>query len=448
MIFEEFKKIVIDEAKNQNISDYELYYSTSESTSVSAFKHEINQFESSLDGGVCFRCIVNGKMGYASTEELSEEAAKSVVSRALDNALALESEETEFLGEGGNSYKEVSKPEYDLPSTDLLVKTALAGQDALYSADPAVIDGSETQAVSESSTVAIVNSKGLDIRYENKASVLVLSAVVSDGDEMSDSYEIKAGELSALDIPEIAGKAVSDAKSKLKADVAPTGSYPVIFAPPAMSALLGTYASVFSSEAAAKGLSKLAGKEGKLIASEEVTLVDDPFYKDSIMPASFDDEGSPTYTKNVIENGVLNTLLYNLKTAHAAGRETTGNAAKSSYDSKVGIRPFTMYLAPGDLTEEELIKKAGNGVYIDSLGGLHAGANVISGDFSLQSEGFMIENGVKTKAVKSFTVAGNFYELLKQITDVSNEVKLRGIGGKTAFASPAVLCSGLSIAGK
>jgi PmbA protein len=107
-----------------------------------------------------------------------------------------------------------------------------------------------------------------------------------------------------------------------------------------------------------------------------------------------------------------------------------------------------MYLAGGDITEEELLRKAGNGVYINSLGGLHAGANPISGDFSLQSAGFLIENGVKTTAVKAFTVAGNFYELLKNITAVANNSHLPTAMGMTAFGAPTTLVEGLSIAGK
>jgi PmbA protein len=104
-----------------------------------------------------------------------------------------------------------------------------------------------------------------------------------------------------------------------------------------------------------------------------------------------------------------------------------------------------MYLAPGEMTEDELLAKAGNGVYINSLGGLHAGANPITGDFSLQSAGFMIENGKKTTAVKSFTVAGNYYDLLKNITDVASNLELPGMG---RFGAPSVLVQGLSIAGK
>jgi PmbA protein len=150
----------------------------------------------------------------------------------------------------------------------------------------------------------------------------------------------------------------------------------------------------------------------------------------------------------IVENGKLNTLLYNLKTAALAGKKTTGNASKAGYTADVGIRPFTMYLAGGDVSEEELLRKAGNGVYINSLGGLHAGANAISGDFSLQSAGFMIENGVKTVPVKSFTVAGNFYELLKNIVCVADNCELPAAMGMTAFGAPSVLVEGLSIAGK
>ena len=166
------------------------------------------------------------------------------------------------------------------------------------------------------------------------------------------------------------------------------------------------------------------------------------------MPIPFDAEGYPTCRKNVVEKGVLNTLLYNLKTAAVAGKTSTGNASKGGYSSSVGISPFSMYIENGEFTEEQLLKKAGNGVFINSLGGLHAGANPISGDFSLQSAGFMIENGKKTTHVKSFTVAGNFYDLLQSITAVADNGKLPNAMGITAFGSPSVLISQLSVAGK
>ena len=448
MNFAEFKALVIAQAEAMGIADYELYYQAGESTSVSAFQHSINQFTDSTEGGVCFRCIVGGKMGYASTEALNASEAKAIVERAAANAEVLESEEQVFLGEGGKTYAVIDRKPMELPTTDALIAKVLETQEKIYAADEAVIDGCSTQGISEKSVTAIVNSKGLDLYHEISIAGLVVAAVVSNGKEMANDYQIKLGSLDTIDTDALTKKAAEGALRKLGGEVAPTGQYPVVFDSEAMSDLLQTFASIFSSEAAQKGLSKLAGKEGEKIAADIVTIVDDPFHPENPMPINFDAEGSPTATKAVVESGVLNTLLYNLKTANKAGKKTTGNASKGGYDSPVAVRPFSMYLAGGDITEEELLRKAGNGVYINSLGGLHAGANPISGDFSLQSAGFLIENGVKTTAVKSFTVAGNFYELLKNITAVANNSHLPTAMGMTAFGAPTTLVEGLSIAGK
>ena len=448
MTFNEFKELVIAECAAQGIAEYELYYQAGASTNVDTFQHSISEFSSSYSGGLCFRCIVGGKMGYASTEALSADQAKAVVAKAMDNALTLEAEEAVFLGEGGQEYEPLEAKAYALPTTEALVAKVLDTTEKLYAADPMAVDGCSTTGIIETSEIAIYNSKGLDLHYSSNASGLVVVAVVSDGKEMSNAHQIKLGALDELDTDHLVAKAVKNAKEKLGGDVAPTGQYPVIFNPDAMSSLLGVYSGIFNSESAQKGLSKLAKAEGTVVAAPWVTLVDDPFHSENPEPINFDAEGSPTHKKAVIEKGVLNTLLYNLKTAAVAGKKTTGNASKAGYDAAVGIRPFTMYLENGELTEEELLAKAGNGVYITSLGGLHAGADPISGDFSLQSSGYMIENGKKTTYVKSFTVAGNFYDLLKNIVALANNCELPRAMGMTAFGSPSVLVDGLSIAGK
>ena len=448
MDFQSFKQAVIAKCAQLGIEEYELYYQVGGSTSVDAFQHSVNEFTSSLEGGVCFRCIAGGKMGYASTQALSESEAAAVVERAVDNALTLETEDQVFLGEGGQEYEPLVREAYELASTEELIATVLATQEKLYAANPAVIDGCQTQGLLNRHEIAIYNSKGLDLHYESNTAGLIAVAVVTNGQEMENSFKFKLGKLDEIDTDALTKKAVDSALQKLGGQVAPTGQYPVVFNPDAMSSLLQVYSSIFSSEAAQKGLSKLADKEGQVIASPVVTLVDDPFHQDNPDPINFDAEGSPTHCKNVIEKGTLNTLLYNLKTAHKAGKATTGNASKGSYASSVGISPFTMYLAGGELTEDELLEQVGEGVYIHSLQGLHAGANPISGDFSLQSAGFMIRGGKKAEYVKSFTVAGNFYDLLKQIKAVASNVELPMAMDKTAFGAPTTLVEGLSIAGK
>ena len=448
MTFQEFKNLVIAACQEAGIAEYELYYQAGSSVSVDTFQHAVNEFSSSTSGGVCFRCIVDGKMGYASTEALNAEQAKALVLKAADSAAVLEAEEQVFLGEGGQEYEPLNIEPYELPSTEALISKILEVQEKLYAADPAVIDGCQTEGLLEQSEIAICNSKGLDLSYRNQTSGLIVVGVVSDGNEMANDFQAKLGNLAQIDADALVKKAVEGAKVKLGGEPAPTGQYPVVFSPDAMSSLLQVYSSVFSSEAAQKGLSRLGDAEGQVIAAPIVTLVDDPFHPENPEPINFDAEGSPTHRKNIIEKGVLNTLLYNLKTAAVAGKKTTGNASKAGYDAAVGLRPFTMYLENGDLSEEELLAKAGNGVMITSLGGLHAGADPISGDFSLQSAGFMIRDGKKAEYVKSFTVAGNFYDLLKNIVGIADNCQLPMPFGMTTFGAPSVLVEGLSVAGK
>lgn len=445
---EQFKRKIAERCAEKGITEYEIYYEIGESTSVSIHRQQINQFTSSVEGGLCFRCMVNGRMGYASTESLNSEQAYQLVDRAVDNAAVLETEDAQFLGEGNQTYEVLERQLYDLPTTEELIATALDTQQAIYDADSRVVDGTSTQCLREKSEIGIWNSKGLNLSYVNQIAGIVTAAVVSDNGEMANDAKIRLGALATIDGKALAAETVAGALEKLGGQTAPTGVYPVVFSPKAMAELLKTFSGCFSSDAAQKGLSPLADKEGHSIGSAVLTIVDDPFHPQNPMPMPFDAEGSPTARKAVVEGGVLKTLLYNLKSAHKAGCKTTGNASKGGYNSAIGVQPFTMYIAAGEVASEELLRQAGEGVYVDALHGTHAGTDGVSGDFSIQSTGYLIQNGEKTTRIKGFTVAGNFYELLKKITAVADDLELPMPLGMTTFGSPTVLVEGLSIAGK
>ena len=141
-----------------------------------------------------------------------------------------------------------------------------------------------------------------------------------------------------MDADAIARDAVDEALFMLKAAPVPSGTYRAIIEAKCMPDMLGAFSGVFSAESAQKGLSLLAGKEGEMIASEAVTLMDDPLLPGGLGSQPFDAEGVATRTKAVIENGKLTTLLHNLKTARKAGVKTTGNAAKAGYAGAVNVR--------------------------------------------------------------------------------------------------------------
>ena len=149
----------------------------------------------------------------------------------------------------------------------------------------------------------------------------------------------------------------------------------------------------------------------------------------------------------VIEKGVLKTLLYNLETAKKAGVTSTGNASRAGYSSPVATSPYGFCIEAGEYSDDELLGLCGNGIYITELKGLHAGADASTGDFSIESAGFVVENGKVTRPVHSFTVAGNFFELLKTVDGVADNVKM-GHPSTHVIAAPDILVRGLAVAGE
>ena len=449
MNYEEFKSAVINAAEANNIKEYELFYSSSDGMSVSVYKDEVKNYSADNSLGVCFRCIYNDKLGYASTENLSEEEAVSVVARALENAASIESEEQVFIHIAGDIYQTYEGENMEEPTGAELIDCAMELQKNIYAQDKRVKDGTETETGFKKSQVALYNSNGLDLSDSYQFGYAYGFAIVGEGEEMYDGFDVVAGDVKKFDLDKAAKGAVEDAVSTIGSTSVDSGKYNIVFSGQVMSTFLATFGVIFSAENVQKGLSLLKDKEGEVIASPILTLTDDPMYKEALVKRSFDDEGVATYKKNVIENGKLITLLHNLKTAAVAGTKTTGNAAKGSYAGNVGISSYSFFINPVKGTKEELMAKAQNGIYLTSIEGLHAGANPTTGDFSLSSTGFMIENGKKTTPVKNFTISGNFYDLLKNITEIGEDLEFRkAVFGMSRTGSPSILVPGITVAGK
>ena len=94
------------------------------------------------------------------------------------------------------------------------------------------------------------------------------------------------------------------------------------------------------------------------------------------------------------------------------------------------------------------MKDVEQGVYVTSVTGLHAGTNAITGDFSIQCGGFMIRNGVKAESVTSFTISGNFFDMLKQVKEIGSDLQFQLPSGFTMIGAPSVWVGKLSIAGE
>lgn len=434
-------------AAELGLEQYELYLTENEDVSTETFRHEIEEFSFGVSANLSVRVFLDGKAGSASSGSVSAETVRTLLQSAKENLSVISGGEKAVFYTGGGEYKEAVSCEYTMPSAAKLKETALNLCATMYGTDEAVSDGSACGAWAGSHRICLYNSSGVALERKGGCDGVYTYAVLSEEEEKQSGVHSAYNCLDSYNGRELAEKAIAKAKARFGATVPETGEYNLILEGKQMEAILSAFVSVFFGERVNRGLSPLSKKDLEtMVAAECVTLTDDPFMQGNAFQMPFDGEGIPTYRKNIVEKGQFKTFLYNLKSAMMAGEETTGNAARQG--SNIGTKVYNFRLEPGEYTREELFAKAGDGsIFVTEMKGFHAGANDVTGDFSIESAGFLVENGKQGRAIKSFTVAGNFLDLLKKIHAVGNEIEEHG-PAYTRYLSPDVLLCDMKVAGK
>lgn len=442
-----FMERLLSAAREAGMEAAEIYYVESDSFNASAREGQIASYNVSSDSGLSLRGVVQGRMGYASTQAYDDEAIGQLVRGVLESAALTETEEQDEIFAGEATYPTLPEEPSDLDSVSAEDKlnACLTMERAVKAADERIWKVQGSNLVTERRTLHIRNSYGLDLRSSGSAIVAYTQPIAREAGDTAAQYAVMAGHRFADLHPEqLAREAAEKTVSMLHAAPVEAGDYRVVLHSGAMRDLLSTFSGIFSAENAQQKLSLYAGKEGTEVASGVVTVVDDPLLRGGFGSCTFDAEGSAARTKNVIERGVLRTLLHSRKTARKQGVQTTGNASRPSYTAPVHVAPTNLFLKPGEQTPEELMAQVGDGLLITEVTGLHAGANPVSGDFSLLSKGYVIEGGRRGRPVEQITVAGNFYQLLRDIRCVGCDLDFEG----GEIGAPSVDAGVLKISGK
>lgn len=441
MTFDEFKKAAFEAALTAGCTAAEVLLTDEEEFSVKVQKGEIDDYSSAHSFGLNLRVQVNGKNGYAYTELLED--PEELVKKAMDNAAAIESSDDHPM-QPACEYTAVEAPVYKAMDMTAEEKIAYAKEleNKLLAADPRVLRSEETEIGTAVVKKRLHNTLGLAADSEQKLCYSVIVPIMQQGDEIKNSVAFRSGD-KLFDIEDLVREGVSLAAEQFCASPVPTGEYDIVLRNNAAAEMLRAFSGMFSADACQKGLSLLAGREGQSIASEAVTVVDDPFYPEN--PRAFDAEGVPSVTKKVVDKGVLTTLLHNLKTAKKAGVASTSNAGRTS-SGPVGVSPSNFYIAKGKPSFDELVSQMNSGLIITEVSGLHSGLNAVSGDFSLIAKGILVENGKAVRSVDQITVAGNFLKLMHNIAAVGCDLRF-GIPMGANVGSPSLLIKGIMVSG-
>ena len=430
-------------AKEAGLQEVELYISESRSLSISLFHGEVDEYKDNNGYSILARGILNGKCGSATADVWNKDKAAWLVKEMVANAKVIENDDPIFIFEGSEKYHKVNTFNKDLEnvSIDLIMKGLVDIEKECRALDKRIIEVAGTEYNQVSSKTTLINSNGLNLVQKNNFYYYVVQCVAKEGEQTKSGYDFFFdNDFSKFDAKKFAKKVVDQTVAQLGGEACASNKYKAVLHPDVVTSLIKAYIGHANAEEVQKKSSLFIGKIGQKIASKKVTIEDRPLQKNPFA-RWFDDEGVATYNKPIVKNGVLQTYLYNLTTAAKDGVQTTGNGYGGG---KKGVESTFLYLKPGKKSLDELFAEVGNGVFITEVSGLHAGLNPQSGNFSLQSTGFMIENGKKGKPLDLITVSGNLLDIFQDVVEVGNDTYVSPSG----VSAQSLLIKKIVVSGK
>lgn len=425
---------VIDLAKQKGI-EAEVYYASSRDTPIEFANNRLKSLETKASEGIALRVIADGKLGFASSTDLTR------LSDLVDAALAtaeigdpVEFDFTKDINSIGN------KSDYQPPATEKLVEVGedLIGKVHQYNSD-ILVDVSFHSRFSEEKLGTTTNV--YTEQYSQSLSA-VLSGNLVRGEDFLQAYAYEVTGDRQPDYQAILQKLITKYQRAEGAAKIESGTFPVLFTPSAVSSTMGRmFGTIFSGQSIVQKASPLTDKLGEKIADERISVFEDPTI--GVSACEFDDEGVPTSKKHLIEAGVVKQFYWDRRWAARHGIESSGNGFRGGI-SRPGPSLANVCIAPGKTSVDDLIAGIDEGIIVDQV--LGAGqSNVLAGEFSVNIDlGYKVEGGKIVGRVKDTMVAGNIFEAFNNLVDLSDRPKWVG---SSAYV-PHILFSKLGVAAR
>lgn len=436
---------LVKKAKASGIENVEIFSSFGYSEDVSLEKNDLNTCTATEENMFGIRVIDSGHQGFIISNHLpslfdsikeAQSLAKSQSTPDFDLCLPEPEELTPVTGKYDTDIDQLG-----IETLVEIAKTSLEwrkDQFGLVNIDSGEMSLSKGFKLIVSSTGVCAGELGAGI----SASVMGMAV---DGDTVgSFDYDSASGN-NYKEFSELWKKAFFNFGEKcmgaLFAKAYPSFTGKVLLPPDAvysffLSGLLGG----LNGTSIRKGKSKLADKLGKKVASDLLTIIDDPRIPGLSGTTSFDREGRSTKQQPVLTNGVVNTFFYNTYEAKKAGLPFSNGFATGGAQSLPSCGPRQLQIEKGKTPKDEFFKLPGKTLYVNRISGTSDGP---SGDFSgVIKGGYVLENGEKIP-VRELQVVGNVFEAANQIEAISVEGELLG----ESYFTPYMLLDGFTITG-
>jgi len=397
-------------------------------TQIKVSRGEVEQLSQSTARGIGVRVIDGGRTGYAYTSDFSDDGIEQTWRAALDLAKVATPDEYRALPDPRpipNEDLEIwDKNLANVPTADKIEALKRVERAAL-DYDPRVILAEFCNYGDAISHVYLANSRGFAGEFGRTAAFAYLMGIARGEDGgMTNAFGMGASNFfNELDAEEIGREAGEKAVSILGGKPVETQVGTVILDHVVGAQILGALAEALSAESWQKKRSFLLDRMGQQVGSDMVTLMDNGRLKRGLASAPFDAEGVPTSATRLVDEGVLQNLVYDSYSARKAGVQSTGNAQRFGHRSLPMLGPSNFYMQPGNLTRDEIIAGVEKGLYVISVmqtGGIDA----VTGDCSMGANGLWIENGKIVGPVGGVTVATTLDGFLNNITAVGSDLKM------------------------
>jgi PmbA protein len=435
-------------AMQKGASDAEAYVYEGQATNIGIELGQISKTNRIIDRGIGIRVTANKAVGFAYTNVIDDQNA---VENAIASALsAAKASKPDLDWKGLPQSKPYPSPKQTFDekviavSSDELVNVAAAMLDSASQVDKRVapIEGGVGNAYISN---AVSNSNGISGFDKGTVIECSIATLAKEGNNVTPvCFEFNASRNYNVN-PEWVGKeAARIALSALKTKSVETKSTTLILTQFALQDLLAyTLVNAVRADNVQRNQSPFKGKLGEKVASDNLTIYDDGLFPGGLRTWAFDGEGVPHQKTAVIEKGILKNFLYDNYSAKKDGKESTGNASRAGYLSTPSIDTTNFHIMPGNKTSDEMLSEVDDGLIIYYLQGAHS-SNPVSGEFSVvATPAWKIKNGEIVHCSRGVMLAGNVFEVLKNVSLVSNNERQMG-----QLISPWIQVENVRVIGK
>ncbi|NMN67459.1 microcin-processing peptidase 1 [Candidatus Pelagibacter ubique] len=424
----------INLAKKLGATDVTAVVGHSISETVNFRNRKLDESNRSDGLGVGLETYIGKKKSGITSSNLNEDNIETLIERCIETTKITPEDEFNSLPDQdllGNKINDLNLYDDDHIENDKKIEYLKEAEESAL--EKKEIINTETGFTESRSNFILASSDGFLNGYKSSSFSASCVAIAKDAnDNMERDYEftntchlhdmLKPNQIGLL--------AAKKTIQKLNPQKIESEKISIIFDRRISKGILSAFASAITASSVARGTSFLKNKINEEIFSTSINIYDKPDIVKGLGSRYFDSEGVKTKELKLVDKGVLKHYLVDTYYGKKLNLKSNGRSGGTS----------NLFFEKGSISYEDLLKLNSRALYITETIG--HGSNLVTGDYSVGANGFMLENGVFKYPVSEITIAGNFKDIFKNIT-LADDLEF-----KYSTNAPTMLIEGMVVAGK